>query len=396
MLGEALPLGSGLRVGVVGLGGLGGSGRVAHDVACGLAERGHFTVSLTCAESQFTPEVQGWVQHVPVRGPRTPQPAEDRWVQELAEDLERAVVEHRLGVLSVHYGVGLAEAAILARTRLRARGVGVRVTVTLHGTDVTTFSHDPEQARRLVRALGQADEVVAVSQWLADVAREYLPIVESPGVIDNSIDTEVFYPSARRRELGPAVLVHASNFRPVKRPLDAVEVLARLRERGVDARLEMIGDGPLRTAAESRAQTLGLSGEVEFLGPLSQPALADRLRRADLSLVTSESESFGLFALESMACGLLLSGWQCPGLLATLSSDPGLGEALLAPIGDFPGVVDRVEGMLSNAPLREKLGARCLALGQTRFTRARHLSAYQRLFEAEAKEPQPWPHDARI
>ncbi len=396
MLGERPSQELPLRVGVVALGGLGGSGRVAHDLAFGLAKRGHLAVSLTCRGSQFGSEAAGWVQHVPVRAPRTPRSAQDEWVLDLAHDLASAVVEHRLCVLSVHYGIGLAEAAVLARQHLSEQGIVVRVVVTLHGTDVTDFPSDAEQARRLCAALRQADEVTAVSVWLADLAATRLELPARPRVIENGIDIDVFRPSHEVRDREQTLLVYASNFRPVKRPLDAVRLLHALRCRGFDTRMEMIGSGPLRAEAEALARSLGVDASVEFIAPLSQPQLAERIRLADIAMVTSESESFGLFALESMASGLLLAGWQCPGLLATLSGDPGLGEAMLAPLGDEPSFIARVEAMLKDPILRSELKRRCLRLGRTRFSSTRNLSAYERLFEAEPKERQPWPRDARI
>lgn len=383
-----------VRVGFVALGGLGGSSRVAHDVAASLARDGAAVVSLTCGESQFGPEVSTWVQHVPVRAPRAPQPAEDAWVHALADDLELAVTEHGIDVLSVHYGVGLAEAAMLARMRLRERGLGLRVFVTLHGTDVTEHARDPGQARRLRLALRRADGVSAVSPWLSGLARERLVLPQPPQIIPNGIDLDVFRPNPAVRVVDPPVLVHASNFRPVKRPLDAIEVLHTLKRRGVDAALEMIGDGPLRGAARALSRELGVAGEVNFIDPLAQGELAARLRGASVSLVTSESESFGLFAVESMASGVPLAGWKSSGLLGTLRGDPGLGDALLVRRGDVERLADRVVAMLHDPAHHEGLARRCISLVRRRYARSGQLEDYRQFLGLGDEETRDWPHGA--
>ncbi len=383
------------RIGVLGLGGLGGSGRVAHDVAAALGKLGHPTFLLACEGCQFGSEGADWTTLVPVRAPLSPRPADDAWVEILAADLERAIVEHRLSVLSVHYGVGFAEAAVMVRNRLHSRGVALRVCVTLHGTDVTELARDPAQAARLRRALAEVDDVSVVSEWLAQRALERRLLACRPRVIANGLDVDVFHPS-RERWVDPPLLVHASNFRPIKRPLDTVQLLRTLRDRDVDTRLELIGDGPLRAAAETKAEALGVRDRVTFVRPLSQHDLAARLRRATVALVTSESESFGLFAVESMASGLVLAGWRCEGLLGTLSQDPTLADAALVARGEFGELAGRVQHILRDDRVREALVQRGVALSRASFSRTRQIEGYRRSLGIQPPERRTWPHDARI
>ena len=369
------------RVGFVTLGGLGGSARVAHDVARGLAESGQPTVLLTCERPQFAAEIAPWVPHVTVRCPRVPTAARPEWVQALATDLERAVVDHGLEVLSVHYGAGLAAAAIEARRRLEARGVAVRVCVTLHGTDVTRIIDDEDQRRALAVALEAADVVTAVSPWLAECAQRRLELRCAPLVVDNGVDTELFRPGPVPARRGH-VIGHASNFRPIKRPLDSIEIVHALREAGTDVRLEMVGDGPLRSAARNRVTELGLDDAVRFIDPLPQADLAAWLRGTDMVLVTSECESFGLIALEAMASGVVVSGWCCGGLQGMLDLDPMLADELLVPLGDTELLARRVRATLDDPTRRADLRTRCLGIGRHRFGRDAQLDGYRRVFEA--------------
>jgi L-malate glycosyltransferase len=368
-----------LRVGVLALGGLGGSSRVACDLARGLAEGGHVACVLTSPQPWWQPHEVPGVGHVPLPVPREPRPHEAAWVERLADALVGAVLAHDLQVLSVHYGVGLAAAAVAARQRLARHGRMLRVCATLHGTDVTGFGEDPAQRPALVRALRACDAITAVSGWLADQAQRALALPTRPLVITNGVDTELFHPRGRP-EPHPArpVLCHASNFRPVKRPLDAIEVLARLRREGIDAELVMVGDGPLRPAARAHAHARGLDASVRFLPPCSPAALAELLRGVDLSLVTSETESFGLFALESMASGVPVLGTRCGGLQEVLAAD-GSGElerALLADVADVDELARLAFSALATPPLLHALRHRALALGRNAFPRHRQVLAF--------------------
>jgi len=379
--------GRSLRVGVLALGGLGGSSRVACDLARGLAERGHATHLLSSPLPWWKPSAAPGAGLLALPIPREPRPHEAAWVEPLAHAIVRAVLAHDLELLSVHYGVGLAAAAVEARRRLARRGHALRVCVTLHGTDVTGFGEDPEQAAELARALRACDAVTAVSGWLADRAQRGLELHARPVVIANGVDTELFYPAGEPPDpLGAAapsvrqrpVLCHASNFRPVKRPLDAIEVLARLHRKGVDAELVMVGDGPLHAAAHEHVAASGLQAHVRFVPPASPAGLAELLRSVDLSLVTSESESFGLFALESMASGVPVLGTRCGGLQEVLAAD-GSGElagALLAEVGDVDALARLAVAALTAPARLHGLRRRALALGRTAFPLTGQLHAF--------------------
>lgn len=358
-------------------------------------------VVLTTANAVFSAELERGVVHHPVAAPTTPRPADPRWVQRLADDLYVAVLRHRLGVLSVHYGVGLAAAAIAARERLGARGIYVRVCVTLHGTDVTHLTQDVAQAQSLRAAVLAADAVTAVSPSLARAAARRLRLSRAPRVIANGVDTDLFRPAPIVARLQPRpadqprVLCHASNFRPVKRPLDCIDIVAKLRHLGTPTQLLMIGDGPLRPAAREHAHATGVLDAVTFIDPLPQAQLAAHLRAADVALVTSECESFGLVALEAMASGTVLMGWQCEGLTDLLQTDPQLAPQLLAPLGDFDTLAQRLEQLLATEHEYEAARRRCLEIGRTQFRRSTQLDRYEALLSPATSGHGAWAADAK-
>jgi L-malate glycosyltransferase len=367
-----------LRLGIVALGGLGGSGCVAWDIARGLAGRGHRIVRLTSPAPHWSADPRGVVTISSDNIPSTPRTAQADWVAAAAEDIRASVIEHDLEALSVHYGVGLVEAAVVA---CKGLPTPVRLYATLHGTDIETARHDREQRDRLALSLERCHGVTAVSNWLADEALRVLRLRARPTVINNAVDTDLFRPPERAVGL-PFTLLHASNFRAVKRPLDCVEVLATLRERALDVRLVMTGDGPLLPAAQRHAETLGVRSSVEFHPPVDRPTLAQQLRRAHICLVTSETESFGLVALEAMASGVPFVGTRCGGLQELVTVIPGdddLSSTLLAEPGDVGGLADRVQA-LADDPIRyQTIRRRCLE-GAGGYDRASQLVAYAELF----------------
>lgn len=391
------------RIGFLALGGLGGSGRVACDVARGLARRGHPTFFLTGANPHWASDLGRAVPHVDVGAPSIPTPSHPSWVQALTDELVREVQRLDLQVLSVHYGVGLAQAAIAAKQRLQDLGRTLRVCVTLHGTDVSALIEDPEQCRSLARALESADEVTTVSAWLSRIAREKLGLRRVPRVIPNGVDLATFFPRRAFEPLGsvrPLTLCHVSNFRPVKRPLDCLEILANLGRRGIDASLHMIGEGPLLEPAKRRARAADVRGRAEFRPPIEREELANALASADVVLVPSESESFGLVALEAMASGTIVVGSRCGGLEELLSActERDLSAELLAAPGDIEAQTDRVESLARDPRRYATLLEMSVRIGRTHFDRETQLSRYAETLvpsEARAKAARAVPRGSR-
>jgi N-acetyl-alpha-D-glucosaminyl L-malate synthase BshA len=224
----------------------------------------------------------------------------------LAVAMQNATERHDLDLLHVHYAIPHATSAWIAREMLQREKF--RVVTTLHGTDITLVGQDPSFQTITQFSISKSDGITAVSEYLRRETIEHFDI--APGaieVIPNFVDLDKYrrdkYPCHRSKLAAPGekIIMHISNFRPVKRVDDAVRVFARI-SRKVPARLVLIGDGPERGRALQVAEQEGVAQRVVFLG--KQESVAELLACADLALVPSENEAFGLVALEAMACGV--------------------------------------------------------------------------------------------
>jgi N-acetyl-alpha-D-glucosaminyl L-malate synthase BshA len=295
----------------------------------------------------------------------------------LAGEMANVSLRENLDVLHVHYALPHAASAILAREMVIERGGRPpRLVTTLHGTDVTGILGDAPLTTVTRHVVLGSDAVTTPSLWLRRMAVENLSLPEATRVevIPNFVDPEEFHPEADRPDLRrlfpavswdgpvrPAVLLHASNFRAVKRVWDTVLTLSQvLRTR--PAVLLLVGDGPERAGVEKLAATLGVTQHVAFLG--EQLKMGHLLSQADLFLLPSEQESFGLAALEALACGVPVVATNVGGLPEVVRH----GETgWLVPVADPSALAAAVLQLLSEEPRRVAMGRAARADALARF-----------------------------
>jgi len=360
-----------LRVGIACYPSVGGSGVVATELAAALAERGHRVRMFTFAPPH-RPAPGVCVHLVDVFAyPLLRYPPYDLALASTIVD----TIQHTgpLDVLHVHYAVPHAISAYLAKAML---GDGAFATVTtLHGTDITIVGSDPAYATVTRFGIDQSDGVTAVSNSLRRETLEMFDLRRPIEVIPNFVDGAVFRP--RPRVAGaPPRLAHASNFRSVKRPLDVVRILAAVR-RKIPARLSLIGDGPERAAVIELAGELGVSDAIDYRGPIQVPN--DAFAEADVFLLPSESESFGLSALESLACEVPVVASRVGGLPEVVDD----GETgFLLPMGDVDGMAAAALKLLEDPARARRFGATARARALERFSQAKVVERYVAFYEA--------------
>jgi N-acetyl-alpha-D-glucosaminyl L-malate synthase BshA len=260
----------------------------------------------------------------------------------------------RLDVLHVHYAIPNAVSAVLARQILAPQPLPV--VTTLHGTDVTLVGNDPSYLETTRYGVVESDAVTAVSESLRKTTIEQLSIQKTIEVVPNFIDPTRYEavrgrPGARcRAARDERVLVHISNFRPLKRVLDVVEVFRRVRQR-VQSRLLMVGDGPDRPKVEQYCRQHDMCQWITFVG--SVPQVEEVLAGADLFLLPSETESFGLAALEALACEVPVVAARVGGLPEVVVEAE---NGFLLPVGDVDGMAAAALRLLEDPALRRRFG----------------------------------------
>ena len=296
-----------LNVGIVCYASVGGSGIVATELGKALALRGHQAHFISTETPFRLGDFQEGLFFHQVLTPTYPLFREPQYLLSLANRIVQVARESKLDIIHAHYAVPHATAAFLSRQILSADGPAPRVVTTLHGTDITLVGSDPSYSRIVAFSIEQSDGVTAVSSSLrastyAELGVKH-PISVIPNFLDCAIHRRRWRPDLRKRFSGgdeaTKVVVHVSNFRPVKRVDSVVRIFDRIRKQ-VPARLLLVGDGPDLAMAQQMARDLGISNFVDAVG--AQEEVVPLLSIADLFLLPSAQESFGLAALEAMAC----------------------------------------------------------------------------------------------
>jgi N-acetyl-alpha-D-glucosaminyl L-malate synthase BshA len=294
-----------IKIGIVCYPTFGGSGVVATELGKALAQEGHEIHFITYSQPtrlDFLNE-NLFYHEVDIRAyPLFEYPP---YELALASKMVSVVQNEQLDLLHVHYAIPHASAAYMAKQILKSQGISIPVITTLHGTDITLVGKDASYEPVVTFSINQSDGVTAVSEDLKKETYEHFKITNEIEVIPNFIDLTKFKKQKKdhfKKAIcphGEVLIVHTSNFRKVKRIPDVVQVFYNIRKE-IPAKLLMIGDGPERATAESMARELHISEDVRFLGKLE--AVEEVLSVADLFIMPSEKESFGLAALEAMAC----------------------------------------------------------------------------------------------
>lgn len=340
-----------MKIGIVCYPTFGGSGVVATELGKGLARLGHqvhfITYSLPTRLDSFTENV--YYHEVSISSyPLFQYPP---YELALASKLVDVATYENLDVIHVHYAIPHASAAYMAKQILATRGIHIPVVTTLHGTDITLVGQDPSYEPVVTFSINVSDVVTAVSASLRDDTYGLFAISRDIDVIHNFIDLNRF----RRQQKehfklaicpnGEKLLMHISNFRKVKRVDDILHTFARLRKQ-MPVKLLLVGDGPERQRIEAMSRELCVTEDIRFLGKLE--AVEEILSVADLFLMPSEKESFGLAALEAMAC-------EVPVLSSDVGGLPELQihrvTGYMAPVGDVDAMVAYAADILADENL---------------------------------------------
>jgi N-acetyl-alpha-D-glucosaminyl L-malate synthase BshA len=371
-----------MKIGITCYPTYGGSGAVATELGIALAARGHEVHFITYAQPfrlpSFLPRV--WFHEVDVgRYPLFEYPPYDL---ALAVRMHEVVRDHQLDVLHCHYAIPHATSAWIAREMLRDGAGDIRVVTTLHGTDITIVGQDRSFYSITRFSIERSDAVTAVSDYLRDETYrafgcvgcevEVIPNFINPAQYDR---TKHVFPIPREVIGGRKVIMHISNFRPVKRVRDIVRTFAGINA-VIPSILVMVGDGPDRVEAEAEARELKVAEHVLFLGKID--AIAPLLAGADLFLLTSDKESFGLSALEAMASGVPVVGADAGGLPEVVTEGV---TGFLRPVGDIEAMAAAGIGVLGDAERWRAMSRAAATDARTRFAEDAIVAQYEALYE---------------
>jgi L-malate glycosyltransferase len=384
-----------VNVGIVCYASVGGSGIIATELGKALVSRGHRVHVLSSDTPVRLGEYQPGLSFHRVETPAYPLFREPQYLLSLATKIVQVSREERLDVVHAHYAVPHAAAAYLARQILAAapaspklagvrasEGAGVpRVITTLHGTDITLLGSDRSYSETVAFCIQQSDGVTAVSNSLRNDTFRELGVTCDIRVIPNFLDCAVHRrrdAAALRASLAPngeKLIIHVSNFRPVKRVTAAIRIFAAVRRR-VASRLLMVGDGPDLPEATRLARALGVADAVEFLG--EQDQVVQLLSAADVFVLPSAQESFGLAALEAMACEVPVVASRVGGLSEVIAD--GVSGFLHAP-DDLDGMSQSTVDLLTDDQLHRRAAEASRRIAEEQYCDSKIVPVYESYYE---------------
>jgi L-malate glycosyltransferase len=355
----------------------GGSGAVATELGIALADRGHEVHFITYQQPFRLPMFKPRIYFHEVDVGRYPLFEYPPYDLALAVRQHEVVLRNKLDLLHCHYAIPHATSAWIAREMLRQNGDDIKLVTTLHGTDITIVGQDPSFHAITKFSIERSDRLTAVSDYLREATYSAFGCTTCRvDVIHNFVDPVIFdrqrYP--RLIDDGRAVLMHISNFRPVKRVRDIVRIFARVRK-AMPSVLVMVGDGPDRVEAQDEARLLGVEDDVSFLGKLE--SVAPLLAGADVYLLPSQTESFGLSALEALASGVPVIASHVGGLPEVVRD----GETgFLFPVGEVEAMADAAIAILRDQNRWRAMSAAAAADARARFAIDDIVSQYEALY----------------
>jgi N-acetyl-alpha-D-glucosaminyl L-malate synthase BshA len=374
-----------MRIGITCYPTYGGSGVVATELGIELAALGHEVHFISYSQPFRLSGRDGGIfyHEVPVSSyPLFEFPPYDL---ALASRMAEVAEFNGLDLLHVHYAIPHSVSALLARQMLAARGRRLPFVTTLHGTDITLVGLDRSYLPITRYAIQESDGVTSISSYLKDETLHHFDVTRPIEVVPNFVNCDVYAPikeeaerqQARRKMAceGEAILMHLSNFRPVKRVVDVVKVFA-LVAREIPARLVLVGDGPERSAAEWLAHDLGIHPKIHFMG--KQERVNELLPLADLILMPSEQESFGLAALEAMACKVPAIATRVGGVPELI--DDGV-TGLLYGVGEIEAMAAGALSLLRDRDRLEQMREAARGTARTRFCASLVVPHYVKYYE---------------
>ncbi len=368
-----------MKIGITCYPTYGGSGIVATELGKELADRGHEIHFISYALPMRLNSIMANIHFHEVEIPAYPLFDHPPYTLVLATKMAEIAESQGLDLLHCHYAIPHSVSAFLAKSMIHPRKLPV--VTTLHGTDITLVGSDRSYLPITRFSIDHSDGVTAVSHFLKEATLNVIGAESEIEVIYNFVNCDKYRPHENRdlrnhfAPEGEKILIHISNFRPVKRPNNVVDIFARVQQK-IPSVLLMVGDGPERSNAEWHVHHVGLDPKVHFLG--KQESVEDLLGISDLLLLPSETESFGLVALEAMACEVPVVASNVGGLPEVVTDGV---EGYLVEPRDIERMADRSVSILADEAVRKEMGRRARAKAHLNFCSTKIIARYEEFYQ---------------